>query len=349
MKRSFLALFALVVGLALAAACGDAGGKGATVNGSEISASDITRELNAIRNNEQYVEAVEQASQIQVLDASNGPAGIDSAFAARVLTRQVIFTLISDEVAEREIEISEEIRGQAEQDLLSQVGGEPVWNEFPQDYRDELIGWNSAALALQANILGIPALDDASIEQYYDDNPEQFEQACARHILVETEEEATAVGEELEGGADFGEVARAKSLDTGSAEQGGELPCSFPGLFQPEFDEAVFSQPVGEVGDPVETVFGWHVIEVMSREQPPFAEVADDVRGQIQQLSQTEFTEWLQSALEEAEVKVNARYGSWNDITSQVDPPNAPASASTTAPLDPTLTPPPEQQQQPPG
>ena len=91
----------------------------------------------------------------------------------------------------------------------------------------------------------------------------------------------------------------------------------------------MFSQPVGEVGEPVETVFGWHVIEVTSREQPAFETVADDVRGQIQQLSQTEFTTWLQEALEGAEVTINPRYGTWNDISSQVDPPNAPPSAST--------------------
>ena len=57
MKRSLVSLLALVVALALASGCGEASGQGATVNGSEISASDITRELNAIRNNTQYVEA----------------------------------------------------------------------------------------------------------------------------------------------------------------------------------------------------------------------------------------------------------------------------------------------------
>jgi parvulin-like peptidyl-prolyl isomerase len=273
---------------------------------------------------------VEEASQITVVDEEGGGAGgIDAAFAARVLTRQIIFKLITDEVEDRGIEITDEVREQAEADLVSQVGGEDVWNQFPDDYRDELIGWNAGALALQANILGLESLDDESLQQYYEDNPDQFEQACARHVLVETEEEANEAKAEIDGGADFAEVARARSLDTGSAEQGGELPCSFPGLFQPEFDEAVFSQPVGEVGAPVETVFGWHLIQVTSREQPAFDTVADDVRNQIQQLSQTEFTNWLQEALAEAEVDVSARYGKWNPVTSQVDPPDAPASATT--------------------
>ena len=331
MKRFFLPPLALVAALLLAlAGCGGADARGATVNGSEITAATINRELNAIRNNQQYVEAVEQASQIVVVDEEGGGSGgIDSAFAARVLTRQIIFKLITTEVEKREIEISAEIREQAEADLLSQVGGEDVWNQFPEDYRNDLIGWNAGALALQANILGLESLDDESLQQYYEDNPDQFEQACARHVLVETEEEANEAKAELDGGADFGEVARARSLDTGSAEQGGELPCSFPGLFQPEFDEAVFSQPVGEVGDPVETVFGWHVIEVTSREQPAFETVADDVRSQIQQLSQTEFTDWLQGALSEAEVDVDPKYGEWNPISSQVEPPDAPASPST--------------------
>jgi foldase protein PrsA len=337
MKRSLLSLVALLLVLAVAAGCGDAAGRGATVNGSDIPESTIVRELNAIRGNEQYVRAVEEQSQIQVMGQGSG--GIDAAFAARVVTRQIIFKLITEEVEDRGIEISEEIRSQAEQDLVSQVGGEETWNAFPEDYRDDLVSWNAGALALQANILGIESLDDAALQQYYEDNPDRFEQACARHVLVETEEEAEAAREELLGGAEFATVAQERSLDTGSAQNGGELGCTFPGLYQPEFDEAVFSQPVGEVGEPVETVFGWHVIEVTSREQPDFDEVADEVRGQIQQLSQTEFTEWLQQALEEAEVTVNDRYGTWNDISSQVDPPNAPAPPATEPAVDPSLLP----------
>lgn len=91
------------------------------------------------------------------------------------------------------------------------------------------------------------------------------EQAHARHILVETEEEALEVKARLEAGESFEDLAQELSQDPGSASRGGDL-----GWFRQEdmvapFAEAAFSQEIGVVGDPVETQFGWHVIEVLER------------------------------------------------------------------------------------
>lgn len=91
------------------------------------------------------------------------------------------------------------------------------------------------------------------------------EQAHARHILVETEEEALEVKARLEAGESFEDLAQELSQDPGSASRGGDL-----GWFRQEdmvapFAEAAFSQEIGLVGDPVETQFGWHVIEVLER------------------------------------------------------------------------------------
>lgn len=90
-------------------------------------------------------------------------------------------------------------------------------------------------------------------------------QATARHILVDGEEACAALKSEIEAGADFAEVAR-KHSSCPSGQKGGELGKFSPGMMVPEFDKVVFSAEVGEVQGPVQTQFGYHLIEVTSRE-----------------------------------------------------------------------------------
>ncbi|NJN96530.1 MAG: hypothetical protein HC875_21705 [Anaerolineales bacterium] len=93
------------------------------------------------------------------------------------------------------------------------------------------------------------------------------EQARARHILVETEEEAKAVIERLDKGDDFAVLAEELSTDTGSGAQGGDLGFVPRGRFVEVVDEAVFTLPIGEISEPIQSDFGWHVIEVLEREE----------------------------------------------------------------------------------
>jgi len=97
--------------------------------------------------------------------------------------------------------------------------------------------------------------------------PHVTEQTHARHILVETEEEANDVIARLKAGEDFADLAAELSQDPGSAANGGDLGFVPRGRFVPEFDEVVFTLPVGQVSDPVQTQFGWHIIEVLEREE----------------------------------------------------------------------------------
>lgn len=89
--------------------------------------------------------------------------------------------------------------------------------------------------------------------------------ASARHILVASEEECDKLKAEIEGGADFGELAKRHS-QCPSGAQGGDLGEFGPGQMVPEFDKVVFSAEVGTVQGPVKTNFGYHLIEVTSRE-----------------------------------------------------------------------------------
>jgi peptidyl-prolyl cis-trans isomerase C len=88
--------------------------------------------------------------------------------------------------------------------------------------------------------------------------------ASARHILVATEEECLALKNRIEGGEDFGQVARENSLCP-SGNQGGLLGEFGRGQMVPEFDEVVFTGEVGKVLGPVKTQFGYHLIEVTRR------------------------------------------------------------------------------------
>ena len=88
--------------------------------------------------------------------------------------------------------------------------------------------------------------------------------ATARHILVESEEQCNTLKSEIEGGKDFAELAKEHSTCP-SGQQGGELGEFGPGMMVPEFDQVVFSAPVNEVQGPVQTQFGYHLLEVTSR------------------------------------------------------------------------------------
>jgi peptidyl-prolyl cis-trans isomerase C len=88
--------------------------------------------------------------------------------------------------------------------------------------------------------------------------------AEARHILVDTEEECQRLKEEIANGAKFETVAQAHSKCP-SSRDGGNLGEFGPGQMVPEFDKAVFSSDVGEVVGPIQTQFGWHLLEVTKR------------------------------------------------------------------------------------
>lgn len=124
-------------------------------------------------------------------------------------------------------------------------------------------------------------------EAYFAENRDYFDipdEIEARHILVDTEEEAMEIITLLEEGEDFAELAKSRSQDPGSKDDGGNLGYFSRGQNVDEFDEAAFSLEVGQRSEPVETYFGYHVIEVLDRKDGravTFAEVEEQVREKI--------------------------------------------------------------------
>lgn len=89
-------------------------------------------------------------------------------------------------------------------------------------------------------------------------------QATARHILVDSEASCQTLKDEIEAGADFGDLAKQHS-SCPSGAKGGDLGSFGPGMMVPEFDTVVFNEEVGKVHGPVKTQFGYHLLEITSR------------------------------------------------------------------------------------
>jgi len=142
------------------------------------------------------------------------------------------------------------------------------------------------------------AATDAEIQESYDaiyGNGTAGEEYNASHILVETEEEAQAIVEELAGGADFATLAQERSTGP-SGPSGGELGWFGPGRMVPDFEAAVIALQVGEVSQPVQTQFGWHVIILNDTREvaaPPLEEVREELALEIQQQAVSEHIEQL--------------------------------------------------------
>ena len=114
-------------------------------------------------------------------------------------------------------------------------------------------------------------------------------QVHAAHILLTTQQAADDARARIEGGEDFGAVAREVSTDTGTAPNGGDLGWFTREEMVPAFADAAFSLPVGEVSQPVASEFGWHLIKVL--ESDPDHPLTD---AQITRLQDTAVNTWLE-------------------------------------------------------
>ena len=144
------------------------------------------------------------------------------------------------------------------------------------------------------------AVTEADAKKIYDEKivqlkPEQ--EVHARHILVATEAEAKEVAERLKKGEDFAAVAKEKSKDTGA--EGGDLGFFPRGQMLKPFEEAAFALDVGQISEPVQTQFGWHVIKVEAKRDQPlptFDQVKEAIIAQLVQQKAQEVVTGLRDA-----------------------------------------------------
>jgi peptidyl-prolyl cis-trans isomerase C len=141
---------------------------------------------------------------------------------------------------------------------------------------------------------GKAATTDEAMKKVYEDAAKQItgeQEVHARHILVETEDEAKAVKAELDKGADFAELAKKKSKDPGASD-GGDLGFFTKDQMVPEFSAVAFALEPGKISDPVKSQFGWHIIKVeekRNRKAPDFEQVKAQIETYVTRKAQADY------------------------------------------------------------
>lgn len=247
----------------------------ATVNGEDITRADLDEEIGKVMERMRGQMPPERIAQIR--------GQVESQMLETLVTRKVLL----DKVAEAGIEVTEADVEEAIDALKESV---PPGMDFAQalasqgvteqELRDNLQTELKIKKLIDTEAETIPEATEEEITAYYEENPEQFsnpESVTASHILIsvspEDSDEAKAekraeietIREQILGGADFAEMAREHS-SCPSSSRGGDLGQFGRGQMVPAFEDAAFTQTVGEVGDIVETQFGYHLVKVTDRQ-----------------------------------------------------------------------------------
>lgn len=178
-------------------------------------------------------------------------------------------------------------------------------------------------------------LGDDQLRQIYEDDQLRFTTIEALHILVESEDEARDVYDQVTApGADrqtFEDLAREVSTDTASGKNGGALGQAVASTYVPEFGEAAAALEPGEISEPVESQFGWHVIYLVDKQVAPF----EEAKAQLLQSEQgTLFDAWMRDQAEADGVEVNPRFGRFDLETLTVVPIESTDPSATSGPAD---------------
>ena len=141
-------------------------------------------------------------------------------------------------------------------------------------------------VALTEVVMG--AVSDEALQSAYDERFKDYapqKEFSAAHILVDAEEKANELKAQLEGGADFAELAKANSTDTGSGANGGDLGWFGMGQMVKPFEDAVVAAEIGKVAGPIKSDFGWHLIlvkETRIAEKPTLDAMREELASELQ-------------------------------------------------------------------
>ena len=192
--------------------------------------------------------------------------------------------------------------------LVQGYGGQAIYDTLPKSFRDAAERSGAEFDALKA--AGVKSLGDPAA--YFTKHKAEYPgEVCASHILVATEAEALAIKKQLDGGGDFAAIAKAKSTDKGSGAQGGELGCTAPSAYVPEFAAATTTLPINKLSDPVKTQFGFHLIKVTKRTEASYKSSKNAIAAAMSKAAQASVTGRLVTRLKAAKVTVDPSFGSY--------------------------------------
>ena len=254
----------------------------AIVNGEPITLADYEREM----------ERYEASLKAQGVDPES-QEGQERLNQTRgwILDMMVEQVLTSQAAEQAGIEVTAEQVGQYMETMVADSGGEEAFRaklaEWGETYED-------ASREVRAQLIGM-----AMTERIVAAVPTSSEQIHARHILVDTAEEAAQIREQLEAGADFSSLAKAHSLDQSTRDNGGDLGYFPRGiLVATEVEDAAFELQPGQVSDVIGSALGYHVVQVVERD--PDHPVSPE---SLQLLRERAVQEWVESMWAQAEVQ----------------------------------------------
>lgn len=221
----------------------------------------------------------------------------------QVLQKLVLQTIledkyeVSDEEVEKELETYKEQFGDQWEMVLAQSGVDE--ETFEEEMRLSLLQRKAATEDVEVT--------DEEVQTRYD---RLHYKINARHILVGDEETANEVKEKLDNGEDFAALAEEYSMDPGTAANGGELQPFTAGDMVPEFEDAVYTMEVDEISDPVQSTHGFHVIQLLEKNDAEDVGEFDDIKDQLKsdiaatKIDEAAFQAKIDKLFEDAKIKV---------------------------------------------
>lgn len=206
---------------------------------------------------------------------------------AETLQAIVDDTLVMQEAALKNLKLTdEELKAEMDRIILDQYGSEESFQQLLQYYgltrKQVEDNWRPYLTARKVILAGLSITDD-DLRAYFENNRDDFDETAAVHlrqIVLETLEDAQEVLEEIKAGGDFAELAKAKSIDSATKSNGGELGWVEEGDLDEELEEVAFALDVDEISDPIETDDGFVILEVIEKREAKeavFEEVKDKV------------------------------------------------------------------------
>ncbi|MGI5949676.1 peptidylprolyl isomerase [Peptoniphilus sp.] len=303
-KRLSAVSLAAVMALSLAG-CGKKPGVAAEVGGVEIPMEEYYKSYAARANQfrSQYGDDVLQQTE------PNSGKTTDELLREQAIQDLTETEMVRQDAEKMGIEVTDQDADKEIQAMKDQLGGDEVFqsllkqNNMPEEFLKENIKKQKMTSEYTKKKLEELKPTEEEIQKYYDDNKDSFFKAKASHILVSDLKEANLIRKEIKKGGDFAKIAKEKSLDPGSKENGGSLGEFTNGQMVPEFDKAIAKMKVGDISEPIHTNYGYHVIKLEDKKPLEFK----DVKAQIEQLVQQEkFTKYLQDLHKKAKIKVYA-------------------------------------------
>ncbi|MDI9412489.1 MAG: peptidylprolyl isomerase [Bacillota bacterium] len=245
---------------------------------------------------------ISKAEYYEVLESQYGPYVLDE------LVKKL---LVQQKAAALGIEISDEEFAGFYDMILSQLGGPAGLQAFlaqnnatEEQFIDQL-HWNILIGKLSTS--EVEVTEDKLVD-WFEQNKQYYDKPFTvevSHILVEDEDDANAIIDQLENGAEFAELAMEKSVDHGSAARGGYIGEIAKGDTVPEFEEAAFSLPIDEYGL-AKSNFGWHIVLVHSQSEAIEA-TFEDVREFVEEDYRSEKALDAQSYLTKLELEADIK------------------------------------------